>query len=138
MLEPCATSKAPSGVFPSTETEEMQRRLSYDYPAQNSSPWSRSWWSKPFQNFGAVSKALQALAEQMTSAADPAESKDGAEIKTRKLGPVGGRIVAETFAGILPGGSGSYAAQNPLWKPTTLAINGVFGLGKLMLTALKG
>lgn len=39
-------------------------------------------------------------------------------IKTRRLGPVGGRIVAETFVGILLGDSSSFIAQDPLWKPT--------------------
>jgi len=60
------------------------------------------------------------------------------KIKTRKLGPVGGRIVAETFAGILLGDSSSYVAQNPLWTPTTLAVGGVFGLRELIFTALQG
>jgi hypothetical protein len=54
----------------------------------------------------------------------------------RKLGPVGGRIVAETFAGLLIGDSSSFVNQNPLWKPS-LAVNGVFGLKELIATALK-
>lgn len=58
-------------------------------------------------------------------------------INTRKLGPVGGRIVAETFVGLLLGDSSSFLAQNPLWTPT-LAVNGVFGLTELIATALQG
>jgi hypothetical protein len=38
-------------------------------------------------------------------------------IDTFQLGLVGGRIVAETFLGLMPGDSSSYLALNPLWKP---------------------
>ena len=58
------------------------------------------------------------------------------KIKTRRLGPVGGRIVAETFAGLLLGDSSSYLSQNPLWTPT-MAVNGVFGLRELIASALS-
>ena len=58
------------------------------------------------------------------------------KFKGRKLGPVGGRIVAETFAGLLLGDSFSFVAQDPLWTPS-LAVNGVFGLRELIATALK-
>jgi hypothetical protein len=34
------------------------------------------------------------------------------------LGPVGGRIVMEVFAGLLLGDKTSYLSQNPFWKPT--------------------
>ena len=34
------------------------------------------------------------------------------------LGPVGGRIVAETFLALLRMNSNSYLAQQPNWKPT--------------------
>ena len=57
------------------------------------------------------------------------------KIKTRKLGPVGGRIVAETMAGLMLGDSSSYLSQNPLWRPA-MAVNGVFGLRELIATAL--
>ena len=56
-------------------------------------------------------------------------------IKTRKLGPVGGRIVAETFVGLLLADSSSYVSLNPLWEPT-LQVNGVFGLRELIQHAL--
>jgi hypothetical protein len=57
------------------------------------------------------------------------------KIKTRKLGAVGGRIVAEVFAGLLVGDSSSYLSQNPLWTPS-MAVNGVFGLRELIAAAL--
>ena len=57
-------------------------------------------------------------------------------IKTRKLGPVGGRIVAETFVGILMQDSASFLALDPLWTPS-LAIKGRFGLRELIATALS-
>lgn len=59
------------------------------------------------------------------------------KIKTRKLGPVGGRIVAETFVGLMLGDSSSYLAQDPLWTPS-LAAKGVFGLRELIAVALQG
>jgi hypothetical protein len=60
----------------------------------------------------------------------------GGKIKTRKLGPVGGRIVAETIAGLLLGDSSSYLSQHPLWTPM-MAVNGVFGLRELIASALS-
>ena len=56
--------------------------------------------------------------------------------KTPKLGPVGGRIVMETFVGILLADSSSYLSRDPLWKPD-YAINGRFHLADLIATALK-
>jgi hypothetical protein len=58
-------------------------------------------------------------------------------IRTRRLGPVGGRIVAEVFVGILAGDSSSFLNLNPLWTPS-LAVNGVFGLRELFTAALQG
>ena len=39
------------------------------------------------------------------------------DVKTKLLGPVGGRIVAETFAGLLTYDSHSFLNQDPNWKP---------------------
>ncbi len=39
-------------------------------------------------------------------------------VKSKLLGPVGGRIVAETFAGLLVNDSQSFLGQDPRWKPT--------------------
>jgi hypothetical protein len=58
-------------------------------------------------------------------------------MKTRRLGKVGGRIVAETVIGILAGDSSSYINQDPLWQPS-LAVNGVFGLREFLTAALQG
>jgi hypothetical protein len=58
-------------------------------------------------------------------------------IKTRQLGPVGGRIVAETFVGLLLADSNSYVSLNPRWTPTTYMQNGVFGLRELIAAALN-
>jgi hypothetical protein len=62
---------------------------------------------------------------------------DDKRIRTRRLGPVGGRIVAETFVGILAGDSSSFLNLDPLWTPS-LAVNGVFGLRELVAAALQG
>jgi hypothetical protein len=43
-----------------------------------------------------------------------AEEREGGN----RLGPVGARIVAEVFIGLLQGDSMSYLAQNPTWIPT--------------------
>jgi hypothetical protein len=56
-------------------------------------------------------------------------------VTTRKLGPVGGRIVAETFLGLLLKDSSSFLAQDPLWKPS-LGVNGTFGLRELISFAI--
>lgn len=59
------------------------------------------------------------------------------KITTRQLGPVGGRIVAETFVGLLLADSSSYVSLNPLWRPTTYMQNNVFGLRELIAAALE-
>jgi hypothetical protein len=76
------------------------------------------------------------LAETIESNVTLKTTKGDKKIKTRKLGPVGGRIVTETFVGLLLGDSSSYLAQDPLWTPS-LAVNGVFGLRELIATALS-
>ncbi len=58
-------------------------------------------------------------------------------IKTRKLGPVGGRIVAETFIGLMLSDSSSYFNQNPIWKPSKANVQGHFGLREFIKTALS-
>lgn len=42
------------------------------------------------------------------------------------LGPVGGRIVAEVFIGLLQTDPSSYLASRPRWQPTLPARDGVF------------
>jgi hypothetical protein len=58
-------------------------------------------------------------------------------IKTRQLGEVGGRIVAETFIGLLLADRNSYFNQNPIWKPGRANPQGRFGLRELIQTALS-
>lgn len=77
------------------------------------------------------------LAETVESEVTIKTTKGDKKIKTRKLGPVGGRIVAETFVGLLLGDSSSYLTQDPLWTPR-LAANGVFGLREFIANALQG
>ena len=76
------------------------------------------------------------LAETVETDVTLKTTKGDKQIKARKLGPVGGRIVAETFIGLLTGDSSSYLAQNPLWSPG-LAVKGVFGLRELISAALS-
>jgi hypothetical protein len=65
------------------------------------------------------------------------KTSDGTKrIHTRRLGPVGGRIVAETFAGLLAGDSQSFLNLDPRWQPS-LAVDGEFGLRELVLAALS-
>ncbi|HEY0396664.1 MAG TPA: heme peroxidase family protein [Candidatus Elarobacter sp.] len=56
--------------------------------------------------------------------------------KTRRLGPVGGRIVAETIVGLLAFDSQSFLSQDPLWRPS-LAVHDRFGLRELIAAALS-
>ena len=76
------------------------------------------------------------LAETLESTVKLKTLEGDKPIKTRKLGPVGGRIVAETFLGLLLGDSSSYLSLNPLWEPS-LKVKGVFGLRELILHVLN-
>jgi hypothetical protein len=78
------------------------------------------------------------LAETIESTVTVKTLEGDKPIKTRKLGPVGGRIVAETFVGLLVADSSSYVSLNPLWEPKDLMENGVFGLRELIKNALAG
>lgn len=49
-----------------------------------------------------------------------------------RLGPVGGRIVAEVFIGLLEGDRKSYLNQHPLWTPTYATPGGVFEIQELL------
>jgi hypothetical protein len=76
------------------------------------------------------------LAETIESTVTVKTLEGDKPIKTRKLGPVGGRIVAETFVGLLLADSSSYVSLNPLWEPDKLKVNGVFGLREMIKYAL--
>ncbi len=65
------------------------------------------------------------------------ETKEGAKvIATPQLGAVGGRIVAETFLGLMVVDSSSYISQNPTWQPS-FKHKGVFGLREMIKVALE-
>jgi len=78
------------------------------------------------------------LAETAETTVDVTTSDGVKSISTRKLGPVGGRIVAETFAGIMDNDDRSYLNVNPLWKPnpTLATANGTFGIRELVAAAV--
>jgi hypothetical protein len=76
------------------------------------------------------------LAETVETKMTVKTSDGDKHIATRQLGPVGGRIVAETFVGLLLADSSSYVSLNPLWAPTAYMQHGVFGLRELIAAAL--
>lgn len=53
----------------------------------------------------------------------------------RRLGPVGGRIVAEVFIGLLQGDRQSFLRQDPDWEPTLGPEPGKFGIADLLKVA---
>jgi hypothetical protein len=66
------------------------------------------------------------------------ETSQGAKtIETRKLGPVGGRIVAETFIGLMLSDESSFFNLNPIWKPSKANAKGRFGLREFIRAALS-
>jgi hypothetical protein len=77
------------------------------------------------------------LAETVETSVELFTTRGPKALKTRKLGPVGGRIVAETFVGLLLKDSSSFLAQDPRWTPS-LGNNGTFGLRDLIRVALEG
>jgi hypothetical protein len=55
-----------------------------------------------------------------------------------KLGPLGGRLVAEVFASLLRGDHASYLYAKPKFKPIAdFAPGGTFGLAELINVALR-
>jgi hypothetical protein len=53
-----------------------------------------------------------------------------------QLGPVGGRIVAEVFVGILDSDRMSYQSVDPSWKPDLANADGTFGMADLIRFAI--
>ena len=51
------------------------------------------------------------------------------------LGPVGGRIVAEVFVGLLRNDPGSWLTTRPDWQPTLPGNNGTFGMTDFLIFA---
>jgi len=62
------------------------------------------------------------------------------QLLTPQLGPVGGRIVAETFVGLMLADSSSYLSLDPLWTPKApvAQVEGQFGLRDMIAYALGG
>jgi hypothetical protein len=56
-------------------------------------------------------------------------------VNSKLLGPVGGRIVAETFAGLLVYDSQSFLSQEPRWKPA-IGDGKTFGLKEFVNFAI--
>jgi hypothetical protein len=56
-------------------------------------------------------------------------------VNSKLLGPVGGRIVAETFAGLIVNDSQSFLSQEPRWKPT-IGGGKIFGLKEFVNFAI--
>jgi hypothetical protein len=77
------------------------------------------------------------LAETVEEAVKLDTTSGTKSFKARKLGPVGGRIVAETFVGLLAGDSRSFINQNPMWTPSFANSAGTFGINDLIQTALN-
>jgi hypothetical protein len=77
------------------------------------------------------------LAESVATTVHVTTSNGDRAIATRQLGPVGGRIVAEVFAGLMLGDSSSFLAQEPLWRPTLASGSEPFGLRELVRAALQ-
>lgn len=66
----------------------------------------------------------------------PVQTSDGIrDFKVRRLGPVGGTIVAETFLGLMQADSSSYLSLDPRWTPK-LGVGGRFGLREFVAYAL--
>jgi hypothetical protein len=62
--------------------------------------------------------------------------KEGKKITTPQLGPVGGRIVAEVFLGMLFGDSDSFLSAHPSWIPTIGGKGEKFALRDIVAYAL--
>ena len=74
------------------------------------------------------------LAEAMQNAVDLAVPATGApgKVSTPQLGPVGGRIVAETFLALISADERSFVQMTPQWKPQGAR----FGLRELVAYGL--
>ena len=65
-----------------------------------------------------LAEAQHAWSEAAKAAlAKPDGTADAANAIAVQLGPVGGRIVAETFVGLLLNDSYSFLSQDPTWTP---------------------
>jgi hypothetical protein len=79
----------------------------------------------------------EALAQWMRAVTDAGKTGDDADRIPITLGPVGGRIVAETIIGLLFGDSHSFLSQDPNWVPTLPVQGDIFRMGDLLKYALR-
>ena len=63
-------------------------------------------------------------------------SRDRSRSPRESSAPVGGRIVAETFVGLLLADSSSYVNLYPDWRPTKPTQHGVFGLREMIASGI--
>lgn len=71
-----------------------------------------------------------------TQTSVPIPVKGGKKITTPQLGPVGGRIVAEVFLGMLFGDNDSFLTVDPNWTPTIRSKGTGFALRDIVAYAL--
>jgi hypothetical protein len=90
---------------------------------------------QPIENFSAVFKDNCPLWAYCLAETEHQTVPGLFEVKSKLLGPVGGRIVAETFAGLLVYDSQSFVSQDPKWKPT-IGDGKTFGLREFVNFAL--
>jgi hypothetical protein len=70
--------------------------------------------------------------------AEAQQQFDGADSTPIRLGPVGGRIVAEVLIGLLLGDGFSFLSQAPGWEPEkAFKVRGKFGMAELIKQAIK-
>jgi hypothetical protein len=96
----------------------------------------------PITDFGAAFKDncplwTYVLAETKQVSVSLNTKQGNKTIMTQQLGPVGGRIVAETFIGLLLSDGTSYFNQDPIWQPSKANAQGRFGLKEFIGTALS-
>jgi Animal haem peroxidase len=65
-----------------------------------------------------ILREAELTAQVETTFEDDDGNQQTATLGGSRLGPVGGRIVAEVLIGLAAADSQSYLVQNPLWKPT--------------------
>lgn len=90
----------------------------------------------PITDFGDSFKGKAPLWFYILAEAQQQFKKDDTPIR---LGPVGGRIVAEVFIGLLLGDSHSFLQQQPDWTPNPAFLNKdkKFGIAELIKQAIK-
>jgi hypothetical protein len=91
--------------------------------------FSAFWGNCPLWTY-----VLAEAARTQTSLAIPV--KEARQITTPQLGPVGGRIVAEVFLGMLFGDNDSFLSAEPNWIPTVRNKGTAFALRDLVAYAL--